>query len=82
MLNINVSDFRKNVFGILERAVKYNEPVRVNTKEGNAIILSEEAYNGLMETLYLSANPPVRHEIIQGLATPLDQCLPETEAAW
>ena len=82
MLNTNVSNFRKNIFAILEQTIKYNEPVNVSTKEGNAIILSEEDYNGLMETLYLSSNPQVRDEIIEGLNTPLDECLPETEVAW
>ena len=82
MLNTNVSNFRKNIFGILEQTVKYNEPVNASTKEGNAIILSEEDYNGLMETLYLSSNPQVRDQIIEGLNTPLDECLPETEVAW
>lgn len=82
MLNTNVSNFRKNIFGILEQTVKYNEPVNVSTKEGNAIILSEEDYNGLMETLYLSSNPQVRDQIIEGLNTPQDECLPETEVAW
>ena len=45
MLNTNVSNFRKNIFGILEQTVKYNEPVNVSTKEGNAIILSEDDYH-------------------------------------
>ena len=51
MLNTNVSNFRKNIFAILEQTIKYNEPVNVSTKEGNAVVLSEEDYNGLMETL-------------------------------
>ena len=82
MLNTNITNFRKNIFGILEQTIKYNEPVNVSTKEGNAVILSEEDYNGLMETLYLSSNPQVRDEIIEGLNTTLDQCLPEAEVAW
>lgn len=82
MLNTNITNFRKNIFGILEQTIKYNEPVNVSTKEGNAVILSEEDYNGLMETLYLYSNPQVRDEIIEGLNTTLDQCLPEAEVAW
>ena len=42
MLNTNITNFRKNIFGILEQTIKYNEPVNVSTKEGNAVILSEE----------------------------------------
>lgn len=50
MLNTNITNFRKNIFGLLEQTIKYNEPVNISTKDGNAVIISEEDYNGLMET--------------------------------
>ncbi|MEG0688488.1 MAG: hypothetical protein RR466_07355 [Hungatella sp.] len=50
MLNTNVTNLRKNLFSLLEQPIKYNVPVQVNTKEGNAVIISEEDYNGLMES--------------------------------
>ena len=57
MLNTNITNFRKNIFSLLEQTIKYNEPVNISTKEGNAVIISEEEYNGLMETVYLSSIP-------------------------
>ena len=50
MLNTNITNFRKNIFSLLEQTIKYNEPVNISTKAGNAVIISEEDYNGLMET--------------------------------
>jgi len=82
MLNINITNFRKNIFGILEQTIKYNEPVNISTKDGNAVIISEEDYNGLMETLYLSNIPAMKEKIIEGLKTPLDECVSETEVQW
>lgn len=82
MLNTNITNFRKNIFSLLEQTIKYNEPVNVSTKAGNAVIISEEDYNGLMETVYLSSSPQQREKIIEGLRTPLDQCLPENEVEW
>jgi PHD/YefM family antitoxin component YafN of YafNO toxin-antitoxin module len=82
MLNTNITNFRKNIFGILEQTIKFNEPVNISTKDGNAIIISEEDYNGLMETLYLSSVPAMKEKIIEGLHTPLDECLPESEVHW
>ncbi len=82
MFNINITNFRKNIFGVLEQTIKYNEPVNISTKDGNAVLLSEEDYNGLMETLYLSSNPVVKNEIIEGLNTSLDDCLSENEVKW
>ncbi len=82
MLNINITHLRKNIFELFERAVKYNEPINVTTKNGNAVILSEEDYNGLIETLYLSSIPGMKEKIIKGLNTPLDECIPEDKVEW
>jgi len=62
---------------MLEQTIKYNEPVNVSTKDGNAVIISEEDYNGLMETVLLCSVPGMKEKIIEGLHTPLDECFPE-----
>ena len=53
MINTNATNFRKQLFELLEQTVKYSEPVNISTKNGNAILISEEEYNSLIETLYL-----------------------------
>lgn len=82
MLNTNITNFRKNIFGLLEQTIKYNEPVNISTKDGNAVIISEEDYNGLMETLYLNSIPGMRERIIDGMNTALEDCIPENEVEW
>lgn len=82
MLNTNITSFRKNVFGLLEQTIKYNEPVNVSTKDGNAVIISEEDYNNLMETLNLVSIPGMREKIVAGLHTPPEDCLTEDEVEW
>ena len=82
MLNINITNFRKNIFSILEQTIKYNEPVNISTKEGNAVVLSEEEYNGMMETLYLSSMTATKEKIVEGLNTSLDDCISESEVEW
>ena len=82
MINTNITNFRKNIFTILEQTIKYNEPVNISTKSGNAVIISEEDYNGLMETLYLSSIPNMKEKLIDGMNTPLDECIPENEVEW
>ncbi|MEY8354048.1 type II toxin-antitoxin system Phd/YefM family antitoxin [Lachnospiraceae bacterium 54-53] len=82
MLNTNITNFRKNIFGLLEQTIKYNEPVNISTKDGNAVIISEEDYNGLMETLYLNSIPGMKEKIVEGMNTPLDECLTEDEVEW
>ena len=82
MLNTNITNFRKNIFSMLEQTIKYNEPVNISTKDGNAVIISEEDYNSLMETLYLYSIPEQREKIIEGLNTPIEECLTENEVEW
>lgn len=82
MLNTNITNFRKNIFGLLEQTIKFNEPVNVSTKDGNAVIISEDDYNGLMETLYISSIPNMKEKIIEGLNTPISECVAEDEVEW
>jgi PHD/YefM family antitoxin component YafN of YafNO toxin-antitoxin module len=47
----------------------------VTTKEGNAVVLSEDDYNALQETLHLVSIPGMREKIREGMATPLSDCV-------
>ena len=82
MINTNITSFRKDIFNIIEQTIKFNEPVNVSTKDGNVVMMSEEDYNGLMETLYLSSIPEVKESIVEGLNTPVSECIPESEIDW
>ena len=82
MLNTNATGFRKDMFKFLEHTIIYNDPVSISTKHGNAVVVSEEEYNGLMETIYLSSMPEVKKAIIDGLNTPVSECIPDDEVEW
>lgn len=82
MINTNITNFRKNVFSMLEQTIKFNEPVNISTKDGNVVVLSEEDYRGMMETLALSAMPTQKEKLLQGKETPLSECIPESEVEW
>lgn len=82
MLNTNVTTFRNNIFKMLEQTIKFNEPVNISTKEGNVILLSEDEYNGMIETLSLINTPGMKEKIIEGMNTPLEECISEDEVKW
>ena len=54
MLDKNITNFRKNILSLPKQTIKYNEPMNVSTKDGNAVIISEDDYNSLVETIYLN----------------------------
>ncbi len=79
MISITATNFRKNIFGLLERTIKYNEPVNINTKNGSAVLISEDEYKSLQETLYLMSIPGMEEKIVEGLNTPIEECVKEDE---
>ena len=82
MTTTNITNFRKNAFDYIEQTIKYNQPINITTKDGNAVLLSEEDYSGIMETLYLVSAPGMREKIMDGIATPLADCVDETAVEW
>jgi len=82
MFNTNVTAFRKNIFSMLEQTIRYNEPVNISTKDGNAVVLSEEDYRSMVETLSLLSNPCMKEKLLEGKAVPLAECVPESEVVW
>ena len=81
MINTNVTHFRKNVSTLLEQTLKFNEPIHVSTSNGNVVVLSEDDYRGILETLEMNANPVMKQKLLEGKDTPLSECIPETNAA-
>ena len=82
MTTTTITNFRKNVFSIVQNTVRFNEPVNITTKDGNAVMISEEDYLGIMETLNLTSIPGMRAKLIEGLNTPLSDTIPEEEVEW
>lgn len=79
MENINITNFRKNIFKLLDNTIKYNGVINVSTKSGNAIIMSEEEYRGLMETIYLSSISGMKEKIQEGLKTDIKDTIAEED---
>ena len=82
MTNTNATNFRQNAFEYLNQAILYNDVVNVNTKNGNAIVISEEEYRGLLESVYLLSSKQPKDEITKGMQAPLSDCTPLEEVEW
>lgn len=74
MTNTNITQARTNLFKLADQVIKFNEIVNITTKEGNVVMMSEEDYRGLMETLYLYNIPGMRESLLEGMKTPTEDC--------
>lgn len=72
-MTISATKFRSNCFNILDNAIISSEPVTVTTKRGNAVILNEQDYNSIMETLYLCSIPGLKESILESKKSSLSE---------
>ena len=82
MTNTNATNFRQNMFAYLNQAIEFNDVITVNTKNGNAVVMSEEDYNGLMETLYLNSIPGLKEKIQEGMSEPIEEMVDADDLEW
>ncbi len=71
----NATALRKNLFGYLDAVAVNDEKIIVTTKNGNAALVSEEYLRNLEETCYLYSIPGMREKLIEGINTPLSECV-------
>ena len=72
---VNATTARNNLFGLIDEVLTSQEPVYITSKRGNVVVLSEEDYRSISETLYLSSIPGMREMILEGGAIPLSECI-------
>lgn len=80
MPTLSASDARASLYRLIDEAAASHEPVIITGKRNNAILLSEQDWTAIQETLYLLSIPGMRESIKEGMETPADEC--ETELDW
>lgn len=72
METTNVSLLRKNLYNSIDNVIKFDDAITVNTKNGNAVIISESEYKAMLETIYLISQKGLVEKIKEGEKESLD----------
>lgn len=80
MPTVTATEARASLYQLLDEIAASHEPVLITGKRHNAVLLSEEDWRAINETLYLLSIPNMRESIIEGLNTSLDAC--DNEVTW
>ena len=71
---INITNARKDLYKLVQQVIESHEPIHITSKQGVAVIISEEDWKNIEETLYLSSIPGLRESIIKGMKTDIEDC--------
>ncbi|MDP3027897.1 MAG: type II toxin-antitoxin system Phd/YefM family antitoxin [Deltaproteobacteria bacterium] len=79
MPTLTASEARAKLYRLIDEAASSHEPVLITGKRRNAVLISEEDWRAVQETLYLLSIPGMRESIREGMNTPIEECAKELE---
>ena len=80
MPTLTATEARKRLYTLLDDVADSHDPIQIVGKRNSAVLVSEEDWRAIQETLYLSSIPGMREFIRKGLKTPVEEC--EEELDW
>lgn len=80
MPTLTVTEARSSLYQLVDSVADSHEPVLITGKRTNAVLISEDDWRAVNETLYLLAIPGMRESIREGMQTPIDEC--SDEVVW
>ena len=83
MTSITATKARENIYQLIQDVNTRCTPVTITNSRGkNAVLIGEEDWNAIEETLYLMSVPGMTESIIEGGNTDISECLDESEVEW
>ena len=77
MTTLKVTEARANLYKLIDDTLVNHEPVVITGKRGNAVLLAEDDWNAINETLHLLSVPGMRESILEGMQESIDSAATE-----
>lgn len=74
MQTVTATKARSMIYKLVDDASDSHEPIQITGKRSNAVLVSEDDWRAIQESLYLVSMPGMRESIRSGLATPISKC--------
>lgn len=79
MDTITPTEARKKLYQIIGEVNEHHRPIQIVGRHGSAVVVSEEDWRAIQETLYLLSFPGMGESIRKGLKTPVAECRSEID---
>ena len=79
MPTLSATEARTKLYRLIDQTSASHEPILITGKRGNAVLISEDDWRSIQETIFLLNIPGMRESIREGLATPLEECSEELD---
>ncbi len=79
MTILSATEARSKLYSLIDETANTHQPIVITGKRGNAVLVSEEDWNAISETLHLLSVPGMRNSIKEGLKENLSECSKELD---
>lgn len=73
MKTLTATQARKQIYRLLDEASDTHKPIQITGKRSNAVLISEDDWQSIQETLYLTSIPSMQESIVEGMNTALEE---------
>lgn len=80
MKTISATKARNKIYKLIDETAEESKPIQITGKRTNAVLISEEDWNSIQETLFLLSIPGMRESLIKGKNEPIEKCI--TRLPW
>ncbi|MFZ0486620.1 MAG: type II toxin-antitoxin system Phd/YefM family antitoxin, partial [Arenicellales bacterium] len=74
MTTITATEARAKLYRLIDEAASSHQPLLISGKRNKAVLISEEDWEAIQETLFLLSVPGMRESIREGMETPVEEC--------
>lgn len=74
MPSLSASEARATLYRLMDETAESHEPILISGRRHNAVLVSEEDWSAIQETLLLLSVPGMRESIREGMAEPVSEC--------
>jgi antitoxin YefM len=74
MATLTASEARAKLYRLIDETATSHQPILITGKRANAVLVSEEDWRAIQETVYLLSVPGMRESVREGLNTPIEGC--------
>ena len=74
MPTLNATEARSRLYRLIDEATQSHRPITITGKRGNAVLVAEQDWNAINETLFLLSIPGMRESIREGMEAGLEEC--------
>lgn len=74
MPTLTATEARKRLYNLVDEVKESHEPIQIVGKRSSAVLISEEDWRAIQETLFLTSIPGMRQSIQEGLGTSVEEC--------